>query len=70
MMLPGNAIEFELDGEMYLGLISPYNRYEAAELESEVNSPAVFPLPNGVQMMMQIVNLDDWIATEEAAGRG
>lgn len=61
MMLPGNAIEFEIDGEMYLGLVDPYVPF--AELPD--TQPAVFPDANGDLLMMTIIPLDQWLRANE-----
>ena len=68
MMLPSNAVEFEVDGEMYLGLIEPYSRYEAEQL---LTTPAVFPgRTDSEWWMMRVVPVDQWISEQEAGHRG
>lgn len=62
-MLPGNAIEFDLDGEQYIGIIEPYNRYVAEQM---LTTPAVFPDLHGNWMMMTVKMVDEWIAEQEA----
>jgi hypothetical protein len=63
VMLPSNAIEFDLDGEQYIGIIEPYSEAVAAQM---LTTPAVFPTLHGVWMMMTVKLVDEWIANEES----